>query len=87
MRNRRRGQILPIFALTLVALFAMAALAIDVSAVYSARQAYRTFADAASLRLRGHGRALGDARASLEPFRLSRCWLPAVSVLVTIEGI
>jgi Flp pilus assembly protein TadG len=49
MKDRRRGQILPIFALTLVALFAMAALAIDVSAVYSARQAYRTFADAAAL--------------------------------------
>jgi Flp pilus assembly protein TadG len=49
MTGKRRGQILPLFALTLVAIFAMAALAIDVSTVYSARQAYRTFADAAAL--------------------------------------
>lgn len=49
MRDRQRGQVLPLFALMLVALFAVAGLAIDVSAGYSARQAYRTASDAASL--------------------------------------
>ena len=47
--NLRRGQVLPLFALFLVGLFAAAALAVDVSSAYSARQAYRTAADAASL--------------------------------------
>jgi Flp pilus assembly protein TadG len=47
--TRERGQVLPLFALMLIALFAVAALAIDVSSGYSARQAYRTAADAASL--------------------------------------
>jgi hypothetical protein len=46
---RQRGQVLPLFALMLVALFAIAGLAIDVSSGYSTRQAYRTAADAASL--------------------------------------
>jgi Flp pilus assembly protein TadG len=49
VRNPERGQVLPLFALMLVLLFAMAALAIDVSSGYSARQAYRTASDAASL--------------------------------------
>jgi Flp pilus assembly protein TadG len=49
MRRDIRGQILPLFALMLVAIFAMTALAIDVSSAYAARQSYRTAADAASL--------------------------------------
>jgi Putative Flp pilus-assembly TadE/G-like len=49
MRRDARGQILPLFALMLVGIFAMAALAIDVSSAYSARQFYRTAADAAAL--------------------------------------
>jgi Flp pilus assembly protein TadG len=48
-RRTARGQVLPLFALVLVAMFALAALAIDVSGAYSSRQAYRTAADAASL--------------------------------------
>jgi hypothetical protein len=47
--GRERGQVLPLFALFLVALCAFAAIAIDVSGAYSARRAYRAFADAASL--------------------------------------
>lgn len=47
--NLRRGQVLPLFALFLIVLFGAAALAVDVSSAYSARQAYRTAADAASL--------------------------------------
>ena len=49
MNVGQRGQVLPLFALMLVALFAMAGLAIDVSSGYSARQAYRTASDAAAL--------------------------------------
>src|SRR5215212_1495641 len=49
MTDRRRGQILPLFALMLVAIFAMGALAIDVSGIYATRRAYRSAADAASL--------------------------------------
>lgn len=49
MNRKPRGQVLPLFAVFLIGLFAMAALAIDVSGAYSARQAYRTAADAASL--------------------------------------
>lgn len=49
MTRKPIGQVVPLFALTLVMIFAMAALAIDVSNAYSARQAYRTFADAAAL--------------------------------------
>ncbi len=49
MSGRQRGQVLPLFALMLVALFAMAGLAIDISSGYSTRQAYRTASDAASL--------------------------------------
>ena len=47
--DRRRGQVLPLFALMLIAFFAIASLAVDVSSGYSARQAYRTASDAASL--------------------------------------
>ncbi len=49
MNCSERGQILPLFALMVVALFAIAAIAIDVSNVYAARRAYRTWADQASL--------------------------------------
>jgi Flp pilus assembly protein TadG len=49
MSKNEKGQILPLFAVLLIGLFAMAALAIDVSGTYAARQAYRTAADAASL--------------------------------------
>jgi hypothetical protein len=48
-RRRERGQVLPLFALFLIALFAMAALAIDVSGALSARRYYRSIADGASL--------------------------------------
>jgi hypothetical protein len=51
MRNRQlnRGQILPLFAILLVGICGMLALSIDVSSAYSARQSYRTAADAAAL--------------------------------------
>jgi Putative Flp pilus-assembly TadE/G-like len=49
MKRDARGQILPLFAILLVGLFAIAALAIDVSSAYSSRQAFRTDADAAAL--------------------------------------
>lgn len=49
MKGDSRGQVVPLFALMLVAIFAMAALAIDVSNVYQARRTYRTAADAAAL--------------------------------------
>ncbi len=43
------GQVLPLFALMLVVLFGMAALAIDVSRVYADLRLYRAAADAAAL--------------------------------------
>ncbi len=49
MRRASRGQILPLFALILVGIIAMMALAIDVTNAYSARRSYRTASDAASL--------------------------------------
>ena len=49
MIGDRRGQILPLFAIMLVAIIGMLALAIDVSSAYSARRSYRTAADAAAL--------------------------------------
>jgi Flp pilus assembly protein TadG len=49
MSRSGKGQILPLFALMVVALFAIAAIAIDVSNVYASRRAYRTWADEASL--------------------------------------
>jgi hypothetical protein len=49
MRRNERGQILVLFAILVVGLIAIAALAIDVSSAYSARQGFRTVADAASL--------------------------------------
>jgi Flp pilus assembly protein TadG len=49
MTSSERGQILPLFALLLIGLCAIAALAMDVTGAYAARQAYRTAADAASL--------------------------------------
>lgn len=64
-RERQRGQILPLFALMLVALFAMAALAIDVSQAYAALQSYRTTTDAAALaggqQLQGANRVVSGA--------------------------
>lgn len=47
--NRERGQALPLFALFLVVLLGISALAIDVSRKYSALRTYRSIADAASL--------------------------------------
>jgi Flp pilus assembly protein TadG len=47
--ENQRGQVLPLFALMIVALFAIAGLAVDVSSAYSARQGYRTASDAAAL--------------------------------------
>lgn len=44
-----RGQVLPLFALMLVALMGITALAFDVSNAYSARRAFRTASDAAAL--------------------------------------
>lgn len=49
MRRDERGQILVLFAILVVGLIAIAALAIDVSSAYAARQGYRTAADAAAL--------------------------------------
>jgi hypothetical protein len=48
-RRTGSGQILPLFALFIVVLFGMAALAIDVSRAYSDLRFYRATADAASL--------------------------------------
>jgi Flp pilus assembly protein TadG len=47
--TRSEGQVLPLFALMLIVLFAVAALAIDVSGAYAAQRSYREAADAASL--------------------------------------
>jgi putative Flp pilus-assembly TadE/G-like protein len=47
--NKERGQILPLFAILLVGILAMMALSIDVTSAYSARQGFRTIADAAAL--------------------------------------
>lgn len=49
MNERSRGQVLPLFALMLIVLLGMAALAIDVSNALQTRRAYRTIADAAAL--------------------------------------
>lgn len=49
MRRSERGQILPLFAATIIVICGLAALAIDVSSVYSARRAYRSASDAAAL--------------------------------------
>ena len=49
MNDHRRGQILPLFAVMLVAIIGMMALAIDVTSAYSARRWYRTAGDAAAL--------------------------------------
>jgi hypothetical protein len=48
-RPSERGQVLPLFALMLIALLAMAALAIDVSRKYAEQRFDRSSADAASL--------------------------------------
>ena len=48
-RNVSAGQVLPLFALFIIALLLMAALAIDVSSALSARRFYRSAADAAAL--------------------------------------
>jgi Flp pilus assembly protein TadG len=44
-----RGQVLPLFALFLLVLLGLTALAIDVSGALSARRAYRSYADSAAL--------------------------------------
>lgn len=49
VKDRERGQVLPIFALFLVVLVGFTSLAIDVSGALSARRFYRSVADAASL--------------------------------------
>ena len=46
---RERGQVLPLFALFLLVLLGLTALAIDVSGALSAQRAYRSFADSAAL--------------------------------------
>jgi Putative Flp pilus-assembly TadE/G-like len=80
MTRDERGQILVLFAILVVGLIAIAALAIDVSSAYSARQGYRTVADAAALAgaqdLQAAGsravqpaqylNAMADARGSIE---------------------
>lgn len=48
-RPDQRGQVLPLFAILLIGLFAVAALAIDVSGMLAAKRAYRSAADGASL--------------------------------------
>lgn len=48
-QNGQEGQILVVFVGVLILLLAMAAVAIDISGVYAARQAYRTAADASAL--------------------------------------
>ena len=48
-RRRRRGAVLLLFAICLVALMGLAALAVDLGAVYSARTQLQTGADAAAL--------------------------------------
>jgi len=47
--SSERGQVLPLFALFLLVLLGMTALAIDVSGALSARRAYRSYADSAAL--------------------------------------
>lgn len=47
--KHERGQVLPLFVIVITGILAMMALAIDISSAYSARQAYRTAADAAAL--------------------------------------
>lgn len=49
MRNRSRGQVLPLFAIVSIVLIGMMAIAIDVTSAYAARRAYRTAGDAAAL--------------------------------------
>jgi hypothetical protein len=48
-RRNQRGQVLPLFAILLIGLFGVAALAIDVSGMLAAKRAYRSAADGASL--------------------------------------
>jgi hypothetical protein len=48
-RRNQQGQVLPLFALFLIALLGFAALAIDVSGALAARRFYRSAADGASL--------------------------------------
>ena len=65
-RWTERGQVLPLFALFLLVLLGMAALAMDVSGALSARRFYRSVADASSLAgaqdlQQGTGRAVSNA--------------------------
>ena len=79
-RSTRAGQVLPLFALFIVVLFGMAALAVDVTRRYADLRAYRGAADAAALagaqdlqvpgartvNLADYTRARADALANLE---------------------
>lgn len=49
LTHRERGQVLPLFAIFLLVLLGLTALAIDVSGALSARRAYRSYADSAAL--------------------------------------
>jgi Flp pilus assembly protein TadG len=49
MKKKSEGQVLPLFAIVLVGLIAMMALAIDVTGIYAARRALRSASDAAAL--------------------------------------
>jgi len=69
MRTRERGQVLVLFAGGMIGLLALAALAIDLSSVYSTQQTERAAADAAALAgaqdLQVPGsRAVGDRRTA-----------------------
>ena len=79
-----RGQVLPLFALFLMVLLGLTALAVDVSGALSARRAYRSFADAASLAgaqdlQQGAGRAVTDTERT-------RARTHAIARLVSLLG-
>src|SRR5690349_10120700 len=78
------GQVLPIFALFLVVLLGFAALAIDVSSALSARRAYRSFADAASL-AGSQDLQIGTGRSVSNAARL-RARQDAIARLVSLLG-
>lgn len=79
-----RGQVLPLFALFLVVLFGMAALAIDVSSTLSARRYYRSVADAAAL-AGGQDLQQGTSRAVTATER-TNARTHAMSQLVSLLG-
>jgi Flp pilus assembly protein TadG len=80
-----RGQVLPIFALFLVVLLGMAALAMDVSGALSARRFYRSAADAASL---AGAQDLQQASGrSVSNTERTRARTDALATLATLMGI